>query len=190
MFYKLAQDKKYSDVWYNSKVKHFESVKCPKYSGHQRGIRNVQPLSAEIKKPDFGDFITTSYSDWLITDKVVDIFQSSNLTGYKRRLVDVCNMRLDFNLWEIIVTGSAGRAHPDTEIFIKRNCEYCGHIVYSPIKKGKGLIINEAHWDGSDFFTITEFSKFVLVTENAKKIIEENNLKGALFVPINELGWE
>jgi len=95
-----------------------------------------------------------------------------------------------FNLWELIETGSAGKAHKDADIRTEMYCEYCGLVKYTPTKKGIGIVVDEANWDGSDFFTITEYWKFVLVTEKVKKIIEENNLKGVVFTNLNELGWD
>ncbi|HNX29617.1 MAG TPA: hypothetical protein PKN87_09465 [Syntrophomonadaceae bacterium] len=137
-----------------------------------------------------GDFVSTVFSDWLITDRVAEIFKAHNRTGYKLHPVKVCNKKLSFNLWELVVTARAGKAHPDSGIYVKEHCGYCGSTVYSPIKKGVGIIVDETRWDGSDFFIITEYYKFVLITEKAKKVIEENKLKGAKIVLASDLGWD
>jgi len=191
MFYELEKDDRYPDVWYSESddFDPFISIKCPKYPGHQRGERDINVnLWIDIKKPKLGDFVSTVYSDWLITDRVAEIFKAHNLTGYELHPVKVCNKKLDFNLWELIITGSAGRAHPSSGIYVKEHCEYCGSTIYSPIKKGIGIIVDESHWDGSDFFTIIEYYKYILITEKVKKIIEENNLKGVRVVSPSELG--
>ncbi len=191
MFYVLRRDDRYPDVWYsdNDAFEPFISIKCPKYSGHQRGERDINVnLWIDIKKPKMEDFASTVYSDWLITDRAAEIFKAHNLTGYKLHPVKVCNKKFDFNLWELIITGNAGKAHPDSGIYIKDHCEYCGSTIYSPIKKGIGIIVDEAHWDGSDFFTIIEYYKYILITEKVKKIIEENNLKGVRVASPSELG--
>jgi hypothetical protein len=193
MFYELERDDNYPDVWYSDSDNFdpFISIKCPKYPGHQRGERDINVnLWIDIKKPKLGDFVSTVYSDWLITDRVAEIFKVHNLTGYELHPVKVCNKKLDFNLWELVITGSAGRAHPDSGIYIKEHCEYCGSTIYSPIKKGVGIIVDKAQWDESDFFTIIEYWKFVLVTKKVKKIIKENKLKGVRVVSVSELGWD
>ncbi|ACV61102.1 hypothetical protein Dtox_0142 [Desulfofarcimen acetoxidans DSM 771] len=193
MFYELEKDDKYPSVWYSDSddFDPFISIKCPKYPGHQRGVRDINVnLWIDIKKPKMGDFVSTVYSDWLITDHVAEIFKANNLTGYRLQPVKVCNKKLDFNLWELIITGSAGKAHPDSGIYVKEHCEYCGSMIYSPIKKGIGIIVDEARWDGSDFFTITEYYKYVFITEKVKKIIEENNLRGVRLVWPSELGFD
>ena len=191
MFYVLRRDDKYPDVWYNDsdEFEPFISVKCQKYPEHQRGERDINiNLWIDIKKPKMGDIVSTVYSDWLITDHVAEIFKAHNLTGYKLNPVKVCNKKLDYNLWELIITGSAGRAHLDSGLDLKLYCEYCSLTRYTPIKKGIGIIVDEAHWDGSDFFTIMEYYKYVLITEKVKKIIEENNLKGVRVASPSELG--
>jgi hypothetical protein len=193
MFYELEKDDRYPDVWYSDSDKFdpFISIKCPKYPGHQRGKRDINVnLWIDIKSPKMGDFVSTVYSDWLITDHVAEIFKTHNLTGCKLHPVKVCNKNLDFNLWELVITGNAGKAHPDSDIYVKEHCEYCGSTIYSPIKKGIGIIVNEDSWDGSDFFTITEYYKYILITEKVKKIIEENNLKGVRVVSPSELGTD
>ena len=191
MFYELEKDDRYPDVWYsdNDDFDPFISIKCPKYPEHQRGKRDINVnLWIDIEKPKMGDFISTVYSDWLITDHVAEIFKAHNLTGYELHPVKVCNKKLNFNLWELIITGSAGRAHPDSGINLKLYCKYCGLTRYTPIKKGLGIIVDEAHWDGSDFFTIIEYYKYIMITEKVKKIIEENDLKGVRMALPSELG--
>jgi hypothetical protein len=193
MFYELERDDIYPDVWYSDEEAFdpFTEVKCPKDPGHQRGERDYNVnLWIDIKKPKMGDFVSTVYSDWLITDRVAEIFKTHNLTGYELHPVKVCNKKLEFNLWELVITGNAGRAHPDSDLNLRLYCKYCGLTRYTPIKKGLGIIVNETQWDGSDFFTIIEYYKYVLITEKVKKIIEENNLKGVRVVLPSELGRE
>jgi hypothetical protein len=193
MFYELEKDDKYPDVWYNDSDEFHSSnvVKCPKDPGHQRGERDQSiNLWIDIKKPKIGDFIPTVYSDWLITDRAAEIFKAHNLTGYRLQPVKVCNKKLDFNLWELVVTGSAGKAHPDSGLDLVFHCEHCGLTRYKRIKKGVGIVVDETHWDGSDFFTIVEYYKFVLITEKVKKIIEEYNLKGVKIISPSELGFD
>jgi len=181
IFYKFEKNYKYSEVWYNDKIDHFIGIICPKHDGHRRCGRNANMnLSIEIKKKKFGDFISTVYSDWLITDKVVKMFQKHNLKGYEIKPVDVCNMTLPFNLWEFIVTGKGGEAHPYSGIVKTYHCKYCNRTKYRAFKNGTGIVVDESNWDGSDFFTITAYPKFVLVNEKVKSIIEENDFKGVL----------
>jgi len=188
MFYKLMKDERYTSVWYNDTIDHFIGIKCPVYDGHQRGTRNKDMnLSIEVKRKKLGDFVSTVYSDWLINDNVVELFQKNNLTGYKLKPVNVCNMELAYNLWELVVIGKGGEAHPDSGIVKTYQCEYCNNVNYRAFKNGIGIIVDENNWDGSDFFTITAYPKFVLVNEKVKSIIENNKLKGVKLILSTDL---
>lgn len=189
----MEKDDRYPDAWYNDSTDFdpFILTKCPKFPEHQRGTRDVSVnLWIDVKGEKVGDFVATAYSDWLITDEVAALLREEKLTGYELRPVKVCDRKLDFNLWEMAVTGSAGKAHSDAGIRVVSHCAHCGSTVYSPIKKGVGIVLNEETWDGSDFFTIDEYYKYILVTENVKRVIEGNKLKGVRLVPISALGWE
>lgn len=187
-FYKLVWDEKYSDVWYNDKIDHFIGITCPIHDGHQRGTRNKDMnLSIKIQNKKFGDLISTVYSDWLITDKVAEIFSKNVLTGYELKSVDVCNRTLPIKLWELVITGQGGEAHPNSGIVKTYHCEHCNYKKYRAFQNGVGIIVDESNWDGSDFFTITAYPKFILISENVKSIIEKNDLNGVLLVPTTEL---
>jgi hypothetical protein len=47
-----------------------------------------------------------------------------------------------FSLWELVITGNAGNAHPDSGLNMKLHCEHCGLTRYAPIKKGIGIIVD------------------------------------------------
>jgi len=134
-----------------------------------------------------GNFVSTVYSDWLITEKVARVFEENKLTGYKLREVDVGGLEINTKLWELVVTGKGGEAHPKSKIKRKYYCKHCGHMIYSALRTGIGIIVDEKNWDGSDFFTITAYPNYALINERVKQIIEENNLKGVFFTPTNEL---
>lgn len=190
MFFNLQRDDTYPDVWYDDSVDHFKSIICPIEPLHQRGERSAYTLSVVLKSPKIGDFISTVYSDWLITDKVAEVFQQQELTGYELRPVDVRNKVLPFRLWELFITGKGGKADTTSGIYTKRKCETCGSTVYSAVKKGVGIVVDKTQWDGSDFFAVTEYPKFALVNEKVKKIVRENRFTGVKFIPSDELGWD
>jgi hypothetical protein len=186
-FFEFERDTNYPDVWYNDKVKHFTSVVCPKYPGHQRGVRKDMPLSIEIKKPKIGDFISTVYSDWLVKDNVAELFSKYGFTGYRLRRVDIYNTKLPYDLWEIIVTGKGGEAQRKCGVYKKYECKYCHNTIYHAFSNETGIIVDEANWDGSDLFTINAYPKFILVSERVKMVIEENQLKGVILVRSTDL---
>jgi len=181
----LIDDDQYPEVWYNSKIDHFRSIDCPVFPGHARAKRNDSNLSIEIKRKKMGDFVSTVYSDWLITDKTAELFKKLKLTGYKLRNVNISNKIVPFELWEFIVVGKA-KIHSDSGVKELYHCEHCDLFVRGTSCDSKGVIIDESTWDGSDFFSIEEKDTCVLVTEKVKKIFDIHKLTGILLVPCTE----
>ena len=186
VFYELCKDFKYKDVKY-AKGTDWEGIVCPKYKSHQRPSDRIGELRIDITTKKISDFLTTFLSEWIVSDKVVDIFTNSNVTGYELKAVKIRNMELPYNLWEFIVTGKGGDAHPDSGIYLKKECKHCNMKIYSAYENG--IIVNESNWEGKDIFTVTGYPRYILVTEKVKDIVEKNKLTGALFVPSHELKW-
>lgn len=59
-------------------------------------------------------------------------------------------------LWELAVTGTAGKAHADSGIRVLERCEACGAVESSSFRSN-GIIVDEERWDGSDFFLTEEY---------------------------------
>ena len=187
MFYKMKHDSKYPDLWKNDKVIQSQRIVCPQYPGHQRGVRTAWSLSLMPKSSRIGDFGNTVTSEWLVTDEVACALKESSFTGYDFRPVDLCNNKIKSPLWELFITGKGGEAHPDAGIIKTYYCASCGQTNYRAFTNGIGIIVDESNWDGSDFFTITAYPKFVLVTQRIKDFIEKKHWKGVLFVKSTEL---
>ena len=49
--------------------------------------------------------------------------------------------------------------------------------------------MSESTYDGSDFFTVTEYPGFILVSDRAKKALESHSLSNMRFVDSAELEW-
>jgi len=186
LFYEMSNDSKFKDVKY-AKGTDWEGIVCPKNDGHRRAGNRIGQLKIEIKTKKIGDFLNTFLSEWLISDKVAEIFNDCGFTGYELKPVSVCNMELPHKLWEFVVCGKGGGSNPASGIYLKSECPYCHHKVYSAFENG--IIVDENNWDGSDFFTITGYRRYILVTERVKNVVEENQLKGVKFIPSHELIW-
>ena len=186
MFYILDSDNKYPDVWYNERKVPFSRVDCPVFSGHSRAEKNNDNISIEIKRKKMGDFVSTVFSDWLITERTAVIFEKQQLTGYKLREVDISNKVLPFKLWEIIAVGKA-KIHPDSGLKELYRCEHCGLVIHGHSNNNIGIKIDISTWDGCDFFNIEENQTCVFVSENVKKVVGDHRLTGVLFLPSTEL---
>lgn len=170
----------------------WEGIKCPKVDGHQRAGKRTTVLTLKMVSAKIVDFSWTALADIVITDKTLEIFKRANLTGFRIEPVKIIpNKKLEklgkVSLWEFLVTGSGGYSHPDSGVKLKSECKACGHRLFSAFENG--IIVDEKKWDGSDFFTVIEYPKYILCTEKAKKVIEENQLSNVGFIPSHDLKW-
>ncbi|MBI4671690.1 MAG: hypothetical protein HY741_08500 [Chloroflexi bacterium] len=180
--------------WVHGQVK-METLRCPVYPGHQRAGRRIGNLSIALPSEKISDFVWTWYSDCLITDKVLRVFHDAGLSGFtvspvevKPETEDGMNIHNLPVLWELVVTGQGGNAHPQSGIHLICECPHCKMKVYSSFKNG--IIVDEHSWDGSDFFTVTGYPNFRLVTERVKDLIVEHGLTNCALVPSQNLVWK
>lgn len=173
----------------------FEQVGCPVNPHHGRLVERAMDLRIILPSSSVGDFVWTWYSDCLITDRVLLLFQEARLMGFKVRPVVVEKVkrlgkkRLEEipTLWELVVTGKGGDARPESGIRIIYRCEACGYAVYSSYQNG--ILVDEEQWDGSDFFTVNGYPKHILVTERVKDLIIAHRLTNCVLIPAEALRW-
>jgi hypothetical protein len=171
----------------------WESIVCSKDRGHQRAGRRTTTLSVDILSERVTDFARTMLSDIVITDAVREALEGAGLTGFAVRAVDIASRPKRRNgvvipqLWELVVTGSGGPAHKDSGIRILRECSECHMVRYSSYKNG--IVVDPFTYDGSDFFTVIEYPKHVLVSDRAKAIVEQRRSTNVTFVESTKLRW-
>ena len=191
-FYKLVVDGE-SPVEV-SDGNHWESVKCPKYPGHQRPGRRTTDLHLEVRsKRPIPDFSRTMLSDIIVTQTALDKLVAANLTGFTVKSVIIeplpKGMRPDMvpRLWEFIVTGSAGHAHERSGIVKLGSCDACGLMSYSAYENG--IHVDETRYDGSDFFTVIEYPKHILINRHTKDVIQTGSMTNAEFLESTLVKW-
>jgi len=190
-FYRLLPDYEKSCVE-GSEGNDWEGIVCPVDPGHQRAGRRVTTLHVDIIKSRIVDFSSTLL-DNVITDHALNVLKAAGLTGFtvKPLVIESYPKRLDPQsvptLWELVVTGKGGHAHPDSGIVLKRKCDACGFVRYSAYENG--IIVDESIYDGSDFFTVTEKPAYILVNERAKSVIENHCLTNVSFIESSKLEW-
>lgn len=187
MFFSIEYDENFPQLWNDDSVKQSRVIKCSQYPSHQRGIRSAWQLSLVQKSEKVPDFSKTYFSDWILKDDVATALRDSGFTGFELRQVNLRNNTLGTPFWELFVTGKGGEAHPDSGIVKIRECPYCGNMQYRAFTNGIGIIVDKNNWDGCDFFTITAYPKYILVTERVKDFIEKEGWTGLKFVPSTDL---
>jgi hypothetical protein len=77
---------------------------------------------------------------------------------------------------ELIVTGWAGMASPDSGIQVVKSCPACHWKKYSGITDVEKLI-DWSQWTGEDFFIVWPLPKFTLITERVAMHLLNTNVK-------------
>ena len=150
-----------------------------------------------LPSPKVGDFVWTWYSDCIVTEDVLSLFRQAGFTGFEARPIIVEKIkRLSRKrreevtiprLWELLIQGKGGDAAPESGIYPLYEIEDSGRFSYSSFRNG--IIVDEANWDGSDFFTVNGYPKYILVTERVKELIIDHKLTNCALIPSHKLEW-
>jgi hypothetical protein len=191
-FYELEIDRRRRFIE-GSRDNDWEGIVCPMDPGHQRAGRRLTDLFVDILSWNVVDFSRTMLSDVVITDHALDVLRSAELTGFSVKPIRVSTVPAGVKgsdiprLWEFVPTGTAGAAHKDSGIVELRRCDGCGLVQYSAYKNG--ILVDQETYDGSDFFTVIEYPKYILASPRAKSVIETNRLSNVGFVESSKLRW-
>jgi tRNA uridine 5-carbamoylmethylation protein Kti12 len=145
-----------------------------------------------------GDLVWTWYSDCVVTDTILSLFKESSFTGFEARPVIIEKIKglsrgrrkeeLVPPLWELLIRGKGGEAAPESGIYLFEY-EEAGEIKKAYSSFRNGVIVDKANWDGSDFFTINGYPKYILITERVKEFIIDQQLTNCALIPSDKLEW-
>lgn len=164
-----------------------------KDAGHRRAGRRLTPLFLDVLSWNVFDFSRTMLSDIVITDHALRILGEARLTGFEvlPTRIEGLPPRMSAltlpDLWEFVVTGKGGPAHRASRIVELQKCEVCGLVRHSAFEHG--LQVDEANYDGSDFFTVAEYPKYILLNSRAKEVIEQAHLTNVSFLESSKVEW-
>ncbi len=154
-------------------------------------------LAIVLPSPRIGDFVWTWYSDCLVTHAVLSLFAQAGFTGFEAKPVIIERIKglsrkrkeevVIPSLWELVIKGKGGDADPESGIYRLYDTRDSGVLQYSSFRNG--IIVDEANWDGSDFFTINGYPRFFLVTERVKEFIVAHKLTNCALTPSHKLEW-
>jgi hypothetical protein len=176
-----------------SEANRWDSIVCAKHKGHQRAGRRLTELSLDVLSWNVVDFSRTMLSDIVVSQHALDVLRDANLSGFAVKPVRLSSYPAGVDgsklpaLWEFIILGTGGRAHRDSGISILRTCDECGLIRYSAFENG--IVVDPSSYDGSDFFAVVEYPRYLLVNERAKSVIESSRLTNVRLVDSRTLKW-
>jgi hypothetical protein len=171
-----------------------EQIICPINGGHMRGGKRLTDLSVELPNLPVDDIVWTWYSECLVQDRVLELCRKHNLTGFMVKPVKAQFKRNARKhpmprLWELVVTGWAGMAPPESGIRLKYSCSACGDLEYTCFNNPTALI-KESQWDGSDFIMVWPMPGFIFITDRVANVFRENRLRGFQLIDIGKMVCE
>ena len=165
------------------------TVICPINDGHQRAGKRMAILSIALPRYPIQDFVWTWGSTCLLRDSALEVFKNNGFTGFEVKRVKAKFKRPNGEpprLWELVVTGWAGVAPPESGIRLVESCAACGDLEYSAWTS-PDMLINSSQWDGSDFFMVWPLPVHIFVTERVTQVIRDNKFSGGVLKPSRDL---
>jgi hypothetical protein len=152
---------------------------CPISSEHSDGSRRTAPLSVTLKHNRREEMMIWCWVEGQVIHKqLVTEFERHGFTGYRTRQAEVRfkDGLVSTDYQELVVTGWAGVASPESGIQVKKSCPACCWKQYTGIANYETLI-DWTRWTGEDFFIVWPLPKFVLITERVAMYFLESGIK-------------
>jgi hypothetical protein len=162
---------------------------CPIAPQHGGNFVRLHPISVRIRTSKPADFLLSTLHEWLCNQRVRQAFRKAKLSGFEFEPAEVYYPRREApaieEYAELCVTGWGGIASPKSGIALIDYCPGCNRQKYRlPYLE---RVIDEASWDGSDFFKVWPLTQYVFCSEAAHSVITVNGFTGVNLVPADEL---
>ncbi len=157
-----------------------EVILCPVTEGRDqhRTIRRGGDLSLEVKHTRRNEQLIFSWDGMVAHARLLEEFDRRGFTGYRRRPATVRfrdgDVSTDYS--EVVVTGWAGVAPPESGIELIEACTGCGYKRYTGLKRPDDLI-DWSQWTGDDFFIVWPLPKYTLITRRVADALTELKVK-------------
>jgi hypothetical protein len=168
-------------------------ITCPVNPEHQRSAPRQADLEVELTSARLGDF-TWAIGAVCVTERVLALLGDASVSGFEPRPVTVealgrrsAGAATELGrLWELRVTGCAGRAHEASGIREIDRCDACRMVDYSSWRSG--IFVDERRWDGTDICRIEEWPP-ILVTEKVRDLIVRERLTNCALFNAAQYDW-
>jgi len=173
-----------------------EIVHCPR--GHVAVYRRTSDLALQLKHSKRNETVIWPWTsgDCVVHKRLLAEFEQHQLTGYRLRTAIVRSRDgvVSRDYCELIVTGWAGVARPESGIRIIERCPACPWKKYSGLSNVEQLIQWD-QWTREDFFKVWP-TPYILITERVAELllklrVKSFSLKGLQDIPsiIRESGF-
>ena len=169
-----------------------EGIVCPANSGHQRAGKRITDLKIVLPRRAVEDFIWFEFGgECTINDKVLRFLLDHGVTGFEVKPIKARFERSGESppvLWELLVTGWGGMAHPDSGIVFDqaKSCSVCGLLRYTQASNYAKLI-DPTKYDGSDIFMVWPMPTYIFISDRLHGLMTSANLSGVRFEKLEDL---
>jgi hypothetical protein len=146
-----------------------------------KGWRRLSDLALEVQHRKHDETLIASGMKRVIHTNLAEEFEKRGLSGYRVRPATV-RFRdgvLSKDYLQLVVSGWAGVARPESGIRLIEECSGCAHKKYSPLEDA-GQLIDWSQWSGEDFFVVWPVPS-CLVTEGVANALRELKVKSYNF---------
>ena len=166
----------------------YESIRCPiEPDKHRRAGARISPLSIILPNLEPREFVWTPF-ECLVQESVVRFFGDAGFTGYDMipaKAKFASSSRQPPKFWELIAKGTAGTISVESSYKVLENCPGCGLPVYDTRILDPTRVVDEAKWDGTDFFHVEPASGWIFVTDPVVKSLRGTKFKcWAAYTPL------
>jgi hypothetical protein len=161
-------------------------------AGHLDVNRRVSDLAVEVKHNNRGEAIIWAWiSGCLVHERLLEEFRRRELTGYRVRDASVRfrDRLVSAEYRELIVTGWAGVARPESGIRVVKSCRTCHWKKYSGLRDPEQLI-DWSQWTAEDFFIVWPLPNFILITERVAELLLNLDAKSFDLRSLDQLGGD
>jgi hypothetical protein len=151
---------------------------CPITKDHVEGGHNSGPLFLQMDHNRRDELMIWWLFGCVIHERLADEFAQQGFTGYRLRPATVRfrDGHTSNEYQELIVTGWAGMALPESGIRLIESCPACRYKRYSGITNFERLI-DWSQWSGDDFFIVWPRPSKKLVTERVAQWLLSRKVK-------------
>jgi hypothetical protein len=158
-----------------------EQIICPAVPDHRRGGKRLTDLCVVIPSLKVDDFVWTWQSECMIQEAILKMFKKEGFTGFEVKPVKFRFKRKSETklpkLFEIVVTGWGGMGSAQSEVKMTYKCSACNDMEFKGVKSFANLL-DEKQWDGSDFFIVWPYPRFIFITARVANFIKKHKMSG------------
>jgi hypothetical protein len=147
--------------------------------GHLAVYRRISDLALQLKHDNRDETMVWPWfsGGCVIHEQLLTKFEEQKFTGYRLRPATVRfrDGARSRDYREVVVTGWAGIARPESGIQVLEKCPACAWKKYSGLRDVEQLIQWD-QWTGEDFFKVWPAS-YVLITERVAELLLKLHIK-------------